>query len=544
MVNPLRHLLDAHSLASSSTSALDVIEVLLRQVRENSSLIRSLYHEVGGKALVGKLQDLFYSAISSDKLEPSDVQGLCATLTSVADSHARTESTDFYVIWAAARAMDQYFHSRWIDCFTTRIDKGSTLVVRSGQVFPIVRSRVHTKAELFGGINSNPDNLTFDPTRLSGVGLLHGEGSVEFDFTLRDLEIGSLFRDVVPVCATGLLNCRQELKYECLSDGNGQYYCYQVAPKKADTCNSAECLTQAWQDWRDVQFERVTKLIETANREGVEVLVLPELCVDDQLQQRVIYYLQSHPCPAVVVAGSAHLYSNQAGTAKQSNRLQLTVRQQVFEYFKFCPLERYEGSYQDQPVQMDELLSPIQMHFRVLVAEQWSIMPLICKDFLHDAASAVIGQVRPAQVLVPALSLKSDPFAGRGASVTTNAQTILVVADNGIDNVHLEVAQNRPIKKAPSDQTNQGSKPAGKEMPEELKEPDPKRFATFGFPAARFKDALVHEQPFDQLPRLPVLFVLDWMTPKTNRKGRDAAKLNRRRAARAGPSVRTVFPTA
>ena len=429
--------------------------------------------------------------------------------------------------FAAARALDHVYANQWIKQF--RISRESDrFTVENGDVFPVaLRFSEQVFRRRYGNVRlaTAPERRSLSHRQLKHVALLKTNdfkivvdtrlyGNVAdvqsrqlhhlMEMTREDGEENATDRSASdagtrpewPQIATGLLNHWDEMHWEEVSI-NGNWVIQKVAPRKADDrFSAAELRAESNTGWEDIQYRRCVRLLELSIQEAIDVLVLPELCVTDAIQERLLKFIDEDSrrsnFPAIIVLGSAHVCRNDSGSLQQENRLLMIIRSEnskalVVEHRKFNPLTQFKSSRtvdaDGNLVLLDEQLDNTVNQITVVTGEWCSITPLICKDFLHTDIQSLWPNLMPSLILVPALSATTGPFVDDVRSAAAHARAITVVADNGIRNDCIGC--------------------------------EGKKFATFGLIGENMRGAagVAHEPVFqEQLPSLPSLLVLRWAT--------------------------------
>ena len=149
----------------------------------------------------------------------------------------------------------------------------------------------------------------------------------------------------------------------------------------------------------------------------------------------------------------------------------------MVDHYKFNPLTDFNDNGSIRHEQLDDTRNMITM----VVGEHFSIVPLICKDFLHTNISEIWPVMEPSLILVPALSLVSGPFFDAARTAATS-RIATVIADNGFDS---------------ESSVTEGSL---------------KNFAVFGLLGndATGQTGIACEAKLDSQQKMPVLFCLTW----------------------------------
>ncbi len=167
----------------------------------------------------------------------------------------------------------------------------------------------------------------------------------------------------------------------------------------------------------------VERLTLEAIARGAAVLVFPELSVDDGALRRLRATLAAaaHP-PALVVAGSRHTTVD--GVAR--NVATIWAAGVEATHAKFNPF--FAGEQVE-----DVAIAPAEVRAHG-VCDAWgrlvfSVVVLVCKDFLAPGAQRVLEALRPSLVVVPAWSQKTAVFESDARGLCGKTQAIVVVVN-------------------------------------------------------------------------------------------------------------------
>ncbi len=225
---------------------------------------------------------------------------------------------------------------------------------------------------------------------------------------------------------------------------------------------------------RDAQVAAMRKIASAAATAGVRVLVFPELCVDRAGAEELFQHVKGlDPRPELVVLGSFHWQDepNRRNTA------------QAFRYGTTEPLSHHKMtrfSYRDPDdgVTYTEAIRPGDT-LRVFVSTDWSLVLLICRDFLDASIRPLVEHLRPTFLCIPSFTDPTNAFVDSVGALTARAQSVVVFANGPVPSDRVVGAFGVPRAREPV-----GS----------------------GASLARQIDAT------EQLPTLPCLFVYDGET--------------------------------
>lgn len=170
-------------------------------------------------------------------------------------------------------------------------------------------------------------------------------------------------------------------------------------------------------------WARVDSVLDHATRARADVLVLPELSLTEELHARFVADPRVAALP-LVVAGSRHTAI--AGDEPGRNLTTVLARGRVLaEHAKMS-----DFFFRDGEVAVYEHVRP-GTSMQVLLGEQASLLVLICKDALRDDWQALVQQLAPRLLLIPAMSRESADFTAFAERLARSPQAITVVANIG-----------------------------------------------------------------------------------------------------------------
>ena len=175
----------------------------------------------------------------------------------------------------------------------------------------------------------------------------------------------------------------------------------------------------------DRQRDEINRLIGAATDAGAEIVILPELCVTEQLATELQHWVKRSDGPRLLVAGSYH-HQNHATAPipdRKCNTALLWARghDQPFTHDKHSPGE-IPIAEDIQPSGWPEL--------RVHVIDGWHLVIAVCRDLLNPEAVHALTAIGANLVLVPAMSETLLAFGGPGSSLVGNCQAIVAVSNN------------------------------------------------------------------------------------------------------------------
>jgi len=178
---------------------------------------------------------------------------------------------------------------------------------------------------------------------------------------------------------------------------------------------------------RDVDRQRteIDHLIDQATTAGATIVVLPELCVTEQLAWTLGEWVRRPDGPLVLVAGTYHQETPvDDGPARRRNTAVAWVRgrEQPLSHDKYSP--------GDRPV-VEDIQPDGWPELRVYVtADGWHLTIGICRDLLNPQAVNALSEAGANLVLVPAMSETLMPFGGPVAHLVGTRQALVAVANN------------------------------------------------------------------------------------------------------------------
>ncbi len=174
------------------------------------------------------------------------------------------------------------------------------------------------------------------------------------------------------------------------------------------------------------QRNEINRLIRVATDSGAKIIVLPELCVTEELATELQAWVRRPDGPRLLVAGSYH-HLHREGTVAFPKRKRNTAlvwargHDQPFTHDKHSPAEAPIAE-DIQPAGWPEL--------RIHVIDGWHLVIAVCRDLLNPEAVHALTAVGANLVLVPAMSETLLAFGGQGSSLVGNCQAIVAVANN------------------------------------------------------------------------------------------------------------------
>lgn len=170
-------------------------------------------------------------------------------------------------------------------------------------------------------------------------------------------------------------------------------------------------------------------LVEQADRAGAHVVVLPELSLDEQAQADVAEWIELHANSIrVAVCGSAHrdVDGDRQNVAFVAARRHSPDYQRI-EQTKIVPFvwRTPEKNYVEDIRRPGRVVS-------LLTGRRWSLLVLICMDFIDRDLARFAEDIRPTLVLVPACSETTGVFRSTAELIASRAQGHAVIANQPV----------------------------------------------------------------------------------------------------------------
>lgn len=183
------------------------------------------------------------------------------------------------------------------------------------------------------------------------------------------------------------------------------------------------------------QNEILEESLEYCNEQSIEILVLPELAATNDSDQIIKQALSTSNAgerrPSVVIAGSRHLEEGDRRVNRLSviygPKLHVVHHDKVGRYVNGPP-ETKTSSGLETNLAGDEGIdrsSTLRIHSGI----DWSMIPLICADFLDRVVVNAVAELHPRLVIVSAMSEKTSGFELSAGTVSAACQATIVVAN-------------------------------------------------------------------------------------------------------------------
>ena len=176
---------------------------------------------------------------------------------------------------------------------------------------------------------------------------------------------------------------------------------------------------------------------------GIEILLLPELAATADFEVVIKEALSeaddgaspATSCPSVVVAGSQHVLAD----GSQVNRLSTIYRHELHTVHHDKVAPYVMGSSE---VLVNGKLEPNRWgeedicranYVRLHAGVRWSMVPLICADFLDEFVVKAVAALHPKLVLVASMSHQTTDFDRSAGTVISACQAVVVVANGPVE---------------------------------------------------------------------------------------------------------------
>jgi len=244
---------------------------------------------------------------------------------------------------------------------------------------------------------------------------------------LDDLRPGSLITIVIPGQYEDLAPPTQESRAE-------RRWFFGVWPKDPAAC-----------------AETAMRIVQDADAAGAQIVVLPEVCLTregvdglaDWIEQKANHIL-------VAVCGSCHEES--AGVRR--NVAYIASSSKAPEYNRVAQAKIVPYVRRTDGVEYIEDIRCSEPEICLLSGREWSLLTLICMDFVDDRLATLAQNLRPTLVLVPACTETTGVFATTAQQLSVRAQAHVVIANQNVSidgGTKAAVAMiSRPLREHPA----------------------------------------------------------------------------------------------
>ena len=171
----------------------------------------------------------------------------------------------------------------------------------------------------------------------------------------------------------------------------------------------------------------IDHLIGLATAADASIVMLPELCVTEEMALGMEDWVRRPAGPRLLIAGSFHHEDQHGDEACRRRRRNTTI---AWLRGHDRPLTHDKHSAGDRPV-VEDIQPQGWPEIRVYVAaDGWHLAIAICRDLLNPQAVQALAEAGANLVLVPAMSETLMAFGGPAAQRVGARQAILAVANN------------------------------------------------------------------------------------------------------------------
>jgi hypothetical protein len=400
LASPADRLRALRAAIGTEPEPLVALTHLLHLCRDEHRILREQVSEPAGQAaiagILGVLAQLVPAAGTATIVDEPVRHAMAAALESVVGV------APVVVAHALARFLDDRYGHTFTDSFRRR----SPYQPGAGDPVPLASPDLRTIIDMRP--TSPPWRLAnrLDETRRIR---LAGEWAVEFrmvyDYGLLDTLAGMITADtVIATC-----HPNRNLEEFALPDDRSRPV-FPIHPADPDE-----------------QRQEINRLIRAAGRAGASIIVLPELCVTEELAFELADWVRRPDGPKLLVAGSYH-HADDRGLERVAHRRRNTAI--VWVRGHDDPLIHDKHSPAERPV-IEDIHSEGWPELRVYVTgDGWHLAIAICRDLLNPQAVHALAEAGVNLVLVPAMSETLVAFGGPAAQLVGSNQALVAVANN------------------------------------------------------------------------------------------------------------------
>lgn len=175
------------------------------------------------------------------------------------------------------------------------------------------------------------------------------------------------------------------------------------------------------------QRRTLDQLIGQATDAGASIIVLPELCLTEEIAMALAQWVRRPDGPSLVIAGSFHHDDRHAQELGQPRRRNTAI---AWLRGHDKPLVHDKHSPGDRPI-LEGIEPEGWPELRVYVSsEGWHFVMAVCRDLLNPLAVNALVESGANLVLVPAMSETLMAFGGPVAHLVGAGQAFVAVANN------------------------------------------------------------------------------------------------------------------
>jgi hypothetical protein len=199
------------------------------------------------------------------------------------------------------------------------------------------------------------------------------------------------------------------------------------------------------------QSASILRLLEQAAAGGARIVVLPELCLDqDGLDAIRAWHAHNRHDIAITVCGSTH---GEREGQRRNVSITLLPDGSEIEHYKFNPFYLSLPDEDGTPVNHREDIVTTPSIITIQMCADWSFTTLICKDFLEPGVAQILEEAQVRLVLVPACSPKTGVFVQVAGMLAVRAQAVVVIANLADPGAHDpdSAIVARPLRRDPAE---------------------------------------------------------------------------------------------
>jgi len=175
------------------------------------------------------------------------------------------------------------------------------------------------------------------------------------------------------------------------------------------------------------QGTEIDRLIGRATAAGASIVLLPELCLTEEMALELEDWVRRPDGPRLLIAGSFH-HEDPHGDEPSERRRRNTAIAWVRGHAS--PLTHDKHSPGDRPV-VEDIQPQGWPELRIYVtSDGWHLVIAVCRDLLNPQAVHALVEAGANLVLVPAMSETLMAFGGPAAHLVGASQALVAVANN------------------------------------------------------------------------------------------------------------------
>lgn len=171
----------------------------------------------------------------------------------------------------------------------------------------------------------------------------------------------------------------------------------------------------------------IDRLIGRATAAGASIVLLPELCLTEEIARGLEDWVRRSDGPQLLIAGSFHHEDRHVDEPSELRRRNTAI---TWVRGHASPLTHDKHSPGDHPV-VEDIQPQGWPELRVYVtSDGWHLVIAICRDLLNPQAVHALVEAGVNLVLVPAMSETLMAFGGPAAHLVGASQALVAVANN------------------------------------------------------------------------------------------------------------------